>query len=407
LAPIRFEKDRIPFYLTFAAAVAPLISGAVCNILIALALVSLLVWRVQPRMPKTILVPLGLFFTGTLIATLLSADPWTGRTGIRKFYLFLLLMLVYTTFRGLREVAALMWAWLLVMTASAAWSLVQFQEKYQEAVAERVSFYLYYTGERITGFMSHWMTLGGEEMNVLLMAAAMLFFGAVAKQHRKWILVGSAVILISLLAGFTRSIWLGTAIAGLYLIWNWKRWAIALTPIPLALLLIVNPADIRERVKSAFEPHGDTDSNQFRVVCRRTGAAMIEAHPWFGLGPEQPRIQFMQYLPADVPRPLPTGWYGHLHNIYYHYAAERGIPTLLAFLWFIGRMLWDFAIALRRKAGGDDGRFILHGSIAVIAGVLLTGLYEVNLGDGEVLALFVVTMACGYLAAREPAPEIG
>ena len=394
MIPFTFEKDRIPFYLTFAAAVAPLFSGAVCNILIGLALASFFVFKVKPKMPP-IMLPLGLFFVGTVIATLLSPDPWLGRTGIRKFYLVFLMMLVFTTFRKLSEVKLLLYAWTILMTASAIWSLVQFGEKYSEAMELKQSFYQYYTGERITGFMSHWMTLGGQEMNVVLLAASLWFFGI---RKQTWLLPACAVILISLLAGFTRSIWLGVAIAGFYLIWNWKRWAVLAAPLPLIALLAANPADIRERVISAFQPHGDTDSNQFRVVCRRAGAEMIKAHPWFGLGPEQPRVQFKQWIPDDVPRPLPTGWYGHLHNIYYHYAAERGIPTMLMFLWFIGKMLWDFATALRKRTGDAS---ILQGAIAVIIGVLLTGFYEVNLGDAEVLSLFLITMACGYLAIRE------
>ena len=398
---IHFQKERIPFYLTFAAAIAPLFSGAVCNILIGMAIASFLVLRVKPKMPP-VLLPLGLFFVGTLIATLLSADPWLGRTGVRKFYLLLLMMLVFTTFRKLREVYWLISAWALLMTASALWSLVQFTEKYQEAKDLHQNFYQYYTGERITGFMSHWMTLGGQEMTVVLLVMSLWFFSDVP---RKWLLlVASGVIVISVLAGYTRSIWLGVAVAGLYLIWNWKRWAVLVAPLPVLALLLANPADIRERVISAFVPHGDTDSNQFRVVCRRAGEEMIKAHPWFGLGPEQPRIQFQKWIPADVPRPLPTGWYGHLHNIYYHYAAERGIPTLLALLWFIGRMLWDFARALR-KGQGNAG--VLHGAIAVTVGVLFTGFYEVNLGDAEVLSLFVITMACGYVVIREAAPDVG
>jgi putative inorganic carbon (hco3(-)) transporter len=396
LIPFQFEKERIPFYLTFAAAIAPLFSGAVCNILIGLALASLIVLRMKPKMPP-ILLPLGLFFAGTVIATLLSPDPWLGRTGIRKFYLVFLMMLVFTTFRKVKEVTLLIYAWTALMTLSALWSLVQFGEKYAEAMELKQSFYLYYTGERITGFMSHWMTLGGQEMNVLLLAASLWFFSRGGKQN--WLLLPACgIILVSLLAGFTRSIWLGVAVAGMYLIWNWKRWAVLAAPLPLIALLIANPADIRERVISAFQPHGDTDSNQFRVVCRRTGAEMIKAHPWFGLGPEQPHVQFKQWIPADVPRPLPTGWYGHLHNIYYHYAAERGIPTLLMFLWFIAKMFWDFATALRKQQGDAA---IQRGAIAVIVGVLLTGFYEVNLGDAEVLSLFLITMACGYIARNE------
>ncbi len=34
------------------------------------------------------------------------------------------------------------------------------------------------------------------------------------------------------------------------------------------------------------------------------------------LGPEQAGPQFLQYVPPDVPKPLPKGWYGHLHNVH-------------------------------------------------------------------------------------------
>ncbi len=204
------------------------------------------------------------------------------------------------------------------------------------------------------------------------------------------------MILGSLVIGFTRSIWLGTLAGGLYLLWLWRRWWVLTIPVLLALLIAANPIDLRERVRSAFQPHGDTDSNEFRRVCRKTGIEMIKAHPWFGLGPEQVKAQFLRYVPADVPRPLPTGWYGHLHNIYLHYAAERGIPTMLALMWLLGKMLYDFKRHVRRAAG--DTRAILHGAIAVMIAMLLVGYFELNLGDTEVLTVFLVTAACAYVA---------
>ncbi len=149
------------------------------------------------------------------------------------------------------------------------------------------------------------------------------------------------------------------------------------------------------------------DSNQFRIVCWRTGWAMIKAHPWFGLGPEQVRIQFDKWVPPDVPRPLPTGWYGHLHSIYVHYAAERGVPTMLAFLWVLGKALVDFLRAARRlPPGRGDVKFLLHGPSAVIVSVLVSGIFELNLGDSEVLILFLSVLAVGY-AARDHAMAPG
>jgi O-antigen ligase len=167
-----------------------------------------------------------------------------------------------------------------------------------------------------------------------------------------------------------------------------------------ALALLFSIAPLRERADSIIQPHGETDSNMHRTITRRTGLRMIEAHPLFGLGPEQVKAQFNEWVPADIPRPLPDGWYGHLHNIYLQYAAERGIPTMLAMMWLIGKVLFDFFQRLRRGIAGD-ARFILHGAIAVILAILAEGLLEYNLGDSEVLTMFLCVVAFGYTAIEE------
>ena len=86
-------------------------------------------------------------------------------------------------------------------------------------------------------------------------------------------------------------------------------------------------------------------------------------------------------MPADVKRPLPAGFYGHLHNFYIQYAAERGIPALLFLLWLIGLLGWDCASGILRIGKRKSTQlFILRGSIAIIIGILVGGLFEHNLG---------------------------
>jgi len=390
----RVSMADVAFYLSAASAISILFSIAVSQILLALGVVALLLSGVRVRFPP-ILLPLGLFMAGTLISLLLSADPAAGRPQARKFFVFLIIMVVYSTARTLARVRGIILVSTAIVSFSALWSFVQFVDKWRQARALGRPFYAYYTSERITGFMSHWMTLGGQEMIVVLMAAALLFF-SFERRWKPWLVPAVSVVLGSLVIGFTRSIWLGTLAGGLYLLWLWRRWWVLTIPVLLALLIAANPIDLRERVRSAFQPHGDTDSNEFRRVCRKTGIEMIKAHPWFGLGPEQVKAQFMRYVPADVPRPLPSGWYGHLHNIYLHYAAERGIPTMLALMWLLGKMLYDFTRHVRRASG--DTRAILHGAIAVMIAMLLVGYFELNLGDTEVLTVFLVTTACAYVA---------
>ena len=176
---------------------------------------------------------------------------------------------------------------------------------------------------------------------------------------------------------------------------------VALAPVVLLGAYFVAPSAMQDRVRSIFKPKG-ADSNQFRVVTWRTGLRMVERHPWFGLGPEGPKLHFDEYIPADVPRPLPSGWYGHLHNIYLHYAAERGIPTMLILMWMLIQILVDFWRGLKALAPGPSNqRFLLHGGIAAVLATMAEGFVELNLGDSEVLTMFLVVVACGYLALEK------
>jgi len=71
----------------------------------------------------------------------------------------------------------------------------------------------------------------------------------------------------------------------------------------------------------------------------------------------------------------------------------------------IGKILYDFALALRRKLCSAEARFILHGAIAVILAILGEGFFEYNLGDSEVLTMFLIVVAFGYIA-RETTVEV-
>ncbi len=395
--------DRAAFYLICGSLISILFSIAASQILLGLALAALLLSSEPLRLPP-IKLPLALFLAGTIISWLASGHIHEGTPQIRKFFVFTVLLLVYSTFRKISEIRALALIWAGVATLSAVRSLFQFWQKYQEAQELHRDFYELYVGRRITGFMSHWMTLGGEEMIVLLFLLALLFFSI----ERRWKAAGwfcAAVLGLSLVLGFTRSIFLlGFPVGLLYLLWFWHKWLIAAVPVVAIAGFLVAPAALKERVKSTIQPHGEMDSNMHRMITRRTGIEMIRAHPLLGLGPEVMKdpAQFDRYVPQDIPRPLPTGWYGHLHNNYLQYAAERGIPTLLAMMWLLGKVLWDFAKALRGKPAGTEARFVLHGAIAVVLAILAEGWFDYSLGDSEVLTMFLAMIAFGYVA-REAA----
>jgi putative inorganic carbon (hco3(-)) transporter len=406
-------EDRILLYVAIGAAALIHVSIAASQLCLGLGILLLLVFRRSLPFPR-IWIPLLCFFVWTLIADCVSPDPWGGRAQIRKFFVFLFIPLIYSVFaRQFAKVYYLVVAWTLVATASGAWGLVQFVEKYRHAHQIGREFYVAYLERRITGFESHWMTFGALQLSVLSLLLAHLFFAK--RRMPAWAYSSIAVLSVAILLGMTRSIWLATVPAVLYLVWFWRPKMMIAVPILIALAFAVSPHAARERLVSLVEPRANVDSNEHRIVTFRTGIEMIKAHPLFGLGPEEIARNFDRYVPKDIPRPLPVGYYGHLHNIYIQYAAERGLPGLACILWFIGLTLYDCGrgifYRLRNGVTREDSLFVLHGAVAVIIGVLVGGLFEYNLGDSEVLMMFVAVVALAYSALeqsyyREPAPAL-
>lgn len=403
--PPESALSRAARWLTFGSAASIMFSIAASQTLLALAFAALLASGEKLRLPR-IKWPLALFMLGTLVSLAFSGDPaMHGLPQVRKFYVFLELLVVFSCLRDLKVVRWLFLTWAGIGAVTALRGCVQFAGKVQEAHRLGRSFYDYYVVQRITGFTSHWNTYSAEEMFALIMVGALLLFAPRARRNWIWALCG-ILIALAVVLGETRGIWIATAVAVVYLVFFWRRWLSALIPVAILLAYVVSPAPVRERFTSIARPIS-IDSNQFRLITWRTGVQMIEKHPWLGLGPDGPKYHFMEYVPADIPRPLPPGFYEHLHNVYLQYAADRGIPTMLAMLWMLIQMPIDFWRGLRALPPGPSvRRFLLHGAVAVVLAVMVEGFVEYNLGDSEVLAMFLVATACGYLALEKDVVEV-
>ena len=389
--------SRTALWLTFASAATIMLGIAPSQILLALAMSALLLSGERLALPP-IKLPLALFIAGTVLAFALAPHPVDGLPQIRKLYVFLELVVVYSCLRDPRVIRWLFLTFAALGSVAAIRGVLQFLDKIRQAHRFHQDLYTYYVGERITGFMNHWNFFAAQEMFALTMLAAFLFFGP-WKRKRAWVwIVCMGFLGVGILLAETRAVWIGTAVAGVYLIWFWKKWLILILPIAVFAAYLVSPSVIKERIGSML--HGKrVDSNAFHVVTWRTGLRMIEAHPIFGIGPEGPNHHFSEYVPPDVPRPLPDGWYGHLHNMYLEYAAERGIPTMLILMWLLAKMIYDFWRALRTlPPGRSDLRYLLHGGIAVILATLAEGFFEYNLGTSVVLTMFLVVVGCVYRA---------
>ncbi|MCA1648833.1 MAG: hypothetical protein LC753_00700 [Acidobacteria bacterium] len=92
----------------------------------------------------------------------------------------------------------------------------------------------------------------------------------------------------------------------------------------------------------------------------------------------------------------------HLHNVPLQIAAERGLPALAIWFWFIGTLVVDFL----RKRRVSALPSLPTAALACVTAMFTAGMFEYNFGDSEFLMLFLVLMTLPYAADRQPAATL-
>ena len=104
-----------------------------------------------------------------------------------------------------------------------------------------------------------------------------------------------------------------------------------------------------------------------------------------------PRV-YAQYRPDYAINPINP----HLHNVPLQIAAERGLPALGVWLWFI----FSLVLAQFRLFRRQRDKVPAAAALAAVFAMLGAGLFEYNFGDSEFLMLFLVLVTLPFAAAR-------
>jgi O-antigen ligase len=247
---------------------------------------------------------------------------------------------------------------------------------------------------RIHGFVGHYMTYSGLLMGVGLLALAGLLFSAPRARYRWFYLASVLLIESALVLSLTRSAWIGTLVAALLLL-ILKDWRLLLlSPLLAAVAAVFLTGDVERRLLSFVRP--DT-SGWDRVYMLEAGYRMVRNHPFLGVGPEMVSEVYPIYVEPDASRHDNP----HLHNNLVQVAAERGLPALTAFLWFVGASLYLALRELRNAPGAGTARALAAGALAVLLSGVVAGLFEYNFGDSEFQMLFLFAMSVPPILARE------
>jgi len=370
--------DRVGWWALAAAVAALQISIAGAQTAVA---VSALAWVARacltgvPELPRFAW-PLAVYAALTLLSAALSRDPAVSVPDTKQLVLFLLVPVVFEFGRGARA-RTLATIAISVGAASALVGIVQYGVLNYDNL-----------GRRPQGTLSHWMTYSGTLMLVICTSVARLLFDA---RDRVW----AALVMPALVAGlgltFTRSAWVGVSagVGSLFLLKD--RRLVGLLPIAVAVLVALAPAAVTNRVYSMFDRNDPTNRDRFAML--DAGQAIVRDHPLTGVGPDMITHVYPRYrVPWAVQPNNP-----HLHNVPMQIAAERGLPALAVWLWFLASLTRGTWRGLRRTRHPS----LAAGGLAAVAAMLAAGLFEYNFGDSEFLMLFLVLVTLPFAADRD------
>lgn len=236
-------------------------------------------------------------------------------------------------------------------------------------------------GERIQGFMGHYMTEAGLLLLFSCLALSLFCF----LQSRERIIWGVAFGLtsIALLLTQTRSAWLGLMVGAAVVVYYYRPKLLLILPLLIVLIFVLSPSPIKKRALSIFSTK--SYSNRIRLEYLRAGIQIIKEYPLLGTGPDtvdvvfkNPKYGLSQEARENV----------HLHNNLTQIAAERGLPALAAWLCFLSLAFWELLKLIHNRPKNLLFPQAVAG-ISIILAFFVAGLFEYNFGDSEVVTLFL------------------
>jgi O-antigen ligase len=294
-----------------------------------------------------------------------------------KMLIFPCAVMLYRQVPRLRELAV--YAFAIVASGGSIWGLIEFVF-FDRRDLER----------RINGPSSHVMTYSG-----LLLPLSVMFLVLWWRERKWWQAVACLFSTGTLLLTFTRSVWIGWAVAAFTVI-IMRRARLAFYTLPAALIfMLVMPLPLFSRLVSTFDVNQSSNFDRIRML--QAGVEIIKDFPVLGVGPANVKEVYALYRKHDAPRPRPA----HLHNNAVQLWAERGILGLAAYLALLG-------LFLRECVNGWRGPQRMWAEVGVAVAVSLTvaGLFEFNFGDTEVFYQLLNLFALVAVSVERSQPEL-
>ena len=256
--------------------------------------------------------------------------------------------------------------------------------------------------QRIPGPFGHYMTYSGVLLLGGCSAIGRLMTGSRQRRILDWLIL--LIILTALGLTLTRNAWLAAfVILTIAFFMRFRRWLWAYaTAVVLVLALTASLAPQHWTRITSMVSLEDV-SNYDRICMAEAGLHMIADRPLFGIGPGMVQEYYPIYRHPTSHRTDVK----HLHNTLLHLAAERGLLSVVAYVWL---MVAAFLVAYKgyREGGGLRGsRADLYlGVLLSLIALNIAGIFEANWRDTEIQRWALFLLAVPVCVRLTPYPEI-
>ena len=377
--PPRDRLEQVGLLALLGIVAAMQLSIAVTQILLAVAAICWLASHVASgdRLEAPAFFwPLVAYAGLTLLSAGFAHEPGVSFTDCKQLVLLILVPIVYDLARGARARSVLS----IILTVGAVSALVGIV---QYGVLNYDNL-----GRRAQGTLSHWMTYSGTLMLVICGAVARLLYGT---SGRLWAALIMPALLAALMVSITRSAWVGVGVGVGTLLLSKDFRLVAVIPIAVAVVMTLAPGVVTDRAQSIFNLNDPTTRD--RVAMLQAGVAIVRDYPLTGVGPDQIALVYPRYRVPGAVNPTNP----HLHNVPMQIAAERGLPALAAWVWFVVSAITGLLGLLRRSRH----RSLAAAGLGAMAAMLAAGMFEYNFGDSEFQMLLLVLVTLPFAANRD------
>jgi len=333
------------------------------------------------------------FIVFDVLSRIFAVLPENPLLSLKRYLLFLILYACIAKIKSVKELFGILKVILSVMTVISLIEIIIFVAALPSQMGNMS------LGEIRLDTFAHSITTGEIKMLVFLSLFPLVFVKNENILPKKYLIPALVLILISLYITQSRNVFVAVFVCFIItgIVINRKFLFVFL--VSTAVLFAVMPSQLRVRITSIADP--SHPSNNTRLIMWNIGWKMFLDRPLLGVGDNEFRDVYKTYKEIEF-----DGEGSHLHSNYIMVLATHGILGLAAYLGIFIVLFLKHLKFYRAKPPGS-GKLLVFGCILAVASFHVSGIFEWNFGDWEILTLLLFFASLPFVISNLNAVDAG